>query len=148
MNVVWVKAEKKKDAQKGYVVNYTIYNYTMQERTIGIHAQLPKSCVNLTLFSNPHFVNNMTEDGKVMWEVKGIQPSASLTISFELKGELADTFDANDVYISGINSALVMGADALPGDWGIKGLEITESEEPVPAEEEEAEEEVEDLGDE
>jgi len=148
MNVVWIKTEKKKDAQKGFVVNYTIYNYTMQERTIGLHTQLPKSCVNLTLFSNPYFVNNMTEEGKVMWEVKGIQPSASLTISFELKGEMADTFDPEDVYISGINSALVMGADALPGDWGIKGLEITESDEGVPADDDEAEEEVEDLGDE
>jgi DNA topoisomerase-6 subunit B len=148
MNVVWIKSEKKKDPQKGFIVSYTIYNYTLQERTIGLHAQLPKSCVNLTLFSNPYFINNMTDDGKAMWEVKAIQPSTSLTISFELKGELADTFDADDVYISGINPVFVMGAEALPGDWGIKGLEITESDENVPADEEEEEEEAEDLGDE
>ena len=148
MNVVWIKSEKKKDSQKGFIVNYTIFNYTLQERTIGLHAQLPKNCVNMTLFSNPHFINNMTDDGKVMWEVKGIQPSASLTISFELKGELADTFDAEDVYISGINPVFVMGAEALPGDWGIKGLEITETDENIPADDEEEEEEAEDPGDE
>ncbi|AIZ56664.1 type 2 DNA topoisomerase 6 subunit B [Candidatus Methanoplasma termitum] len=148
MNVVWIKAEKKKDPQKGFVITYTIHNYTTQERTIGLHTHLPKSCANLTLFSNPYFVNNMTDDGKVMWEVKNIQPSTSLTISFELKGELADTFDADDVYISGINPVLVMGAEALPGDWGIKGLEIIESDENIPADDEEEETEAEDLGDE
>jgi DNA topoisomerase-6 subunit B len=148
MNVVWIKGEKKKDSNKGFVINYTIYNYTTQERTVGLHTKLPKECVNLTLFTNPYFVNNMTDDGKVMWEVKGVQPSSSLTVSFELKGEMADTFDIEDVYISGINPVLVMGAEALPGDWGIKGLEITESEENIPADEEENEEEAEDLGDE
>ena len=41
---------------------------------------------------------------------------------------MADTFDPDDVYISGINPVMVMGAEALPGDWGIKGMKITESE--------------------
>ena len=148
MNVVWVESGAKKEGQKTLVVKYTLYNYTMQERNIALHAKLPKECVNLTLFTNPYFINNMTDDGKVMWEVKNLQPSTSLTISFELKGEMADTFDADDVYVSGINPALVMGAEALPGDWGIKGMEIIESDEIVPADEEEEAEEAEDLGDE
>ena len=148
MNVVWVEASAKKDGQKTLVVKYTVYNYTSQERTIGLHTRLPKECVNLTLFTNPYFVNNMTDDGKVMWEIKNIQPVTSVTISFELTGEMADTFDAEDVYVSGINPIAVMGAEALPGDWGIKGLEIIESEENIPVDEEEEAEEVEDLGDE
>ncbi|MCL1810892.1 MAG: DNA topoisomerase VI subunit B [Methanomassiliicoccaceae archaeon] len=147
MNVVWVESGTKKDGQKGVTVNYTLYNYTMQERTVGLHAHLPKECVNLTLFTNPYFIN-MNDEGKTTWEIRGLQPSTSLTISFELKGDFADTFDAEDVYVSGINPVLVMGAEALPGDWGIKGLEIVESDESVPADEEEAAEEVEDLGEE
>ncbi|MCL1979327.1 MAG: DNA topoisomerase VI subunit B [Methanomassiliicoccaceae archaeon] len=147
MNVVWVDSGTKKEGQKTLIVSYTLYNYTTKERTLGLHAHLPKECVNLTLFTNPHFIG-MNDDGKVTWEIRGLQPSASLKISFELKGEMADTYDADDVYVSGINPVLVMGAEALPGDWGIKGLEITESDDGVPADEDESVEEVEDLGDE
>jgi DNA topoisomerase-6 subunit B len=146
MNVVWVEPGMKKEGKKGVIVSYKLYNYTMQERTIRLHAQVPKDCVNLTLFTSPHYID-MNEDGKATWEVRDFKPSSSLTISFELTGDMADTFDAEDVYISGINPILVMGADALPGDWGIKGLEITESE-VVVDEEEENIEEAEDLGEE
>ncbi|MCL2509767.1 MAG: DNA topoisomerase VI subunit B, partial [Methanomassiliicoccaceae archaeon] len=148
MNVVWVESGAKKEGQKTLVVKYTLYNYTMQERSIALHTKVPKECVNLTLFTNPYYINNMTDDGKVMWEVKNLPPSKSITISFELKGEMADTFDADDVFVSGINPALVMGAEALPGDWGIKGMEIIETDEIIPADEEDEAEEAEDLGDE
>ena len=50
---------------------------------------------------------------------------------------MADTFDPDDIYVSGINPVIVMGAEALPGDWGIKGMEITETEEDVPADDSE-----------
>ncbi len=52
---------------------------------------------------------------------------------------MADTYDIDDVYISGVNPVIVMGADALPGDWGIKGLEITETEEEDTSDESEEE---------
>ena len=147
MNVVWVESRAKKEGQRTLSVKYNLHNYTLQERNIGLHAKLPKECVNLTLFTNPHFIS-MNDEGKVTWEIKNLQPSSSLLISFELKGELADTFDADDIYVSGINPVLVMGAEALPGDWGIKGLEIIESDESIPADEDEEIEEAEDLGDE
>ncbi len=147
MNVVWVEPSAKKDGKNARTITYTIYNYTTQERTLRLHAQLPKECVNLTLFTNPNFID-MNDEGKATWEIVSIRPSTQLVISFELKGELADTFDIDDVYISGINPVFVMGADALPGDWGIKGLEVTEANDSIPTEEEEEIEEVEDLGDE
>lgn len=62
---------------------------------------------------------------------------------------MADTFDADDIFFSGLNPAMVMGADQLPGDWGIKGMAITQTDEGDYVEDEEEEsEEVEDLGDE
>jgi DNA topoisomerase-6 subunit B len=62
---------------------------------------------------------------------------------------MADTFDSNDIYYSGLNPVMVMGAELLPGDWGIKGMEITESEDDYVVEDEEEEvTEAEDLGDE
>lgn len=54
---------------------------------------------------------------------------------------MADTFDADDVYVSGINPIRVMGAEALPGDWGIKGMKITESEDDYVPDDEDTEEE-------
>ena len=113
-----------------------------------MHAQLPKEAVNLSLFSHQYFVD-MNEEGKVNWEIKDLEPSKSTTISFELIGDMADTFDADDIFFSGLNPAMVMGADGLPGDWGIKGMEITQTDEADFVEEEEEETvEVEDLGDE
>ncbi len=41
-----------------------------------------------------------------------------------------------ELYVSGINPVDVMGADPLPGDWDVEGLNFTEAE----AEEPEAEE--------
>ena len=59
---------------------------------------------------------------------------------------LPEGIDADDVYFSGLNPAMVMGAEMLPGDWGIKGMEIVETDEGDFADDEEEEEEVEDLG--
>jgi len=148
MNVVWIEptVEKKKNLR---TVKYTIYNYTRSERTLRLHARLPKECVNLTLFSNPDFLD-MNDEGKANWEVKSIPPSENHVVSFELKGELADTFDADDIYFSGLNPTIVMGAEQLPGDWGIKGMEIVQSSEDdlVSDDDEDESMEAEDLGDE
>lgn len=148
MNVVWVEPSVKKKDKKVREITYTIYNYTNMVRTFRLHAQLPKDCVNLTLFSDQRFID-MNDEGKANWEISELQPSTSTTISFELKGDMADTFDADDIYFSGLNPVMVMGAELLPGDWGIKGMEITETDEGDFVDDEEEEEtEVEDLGDE
>lgn len=148
MNVVWIEPVVTKNGKNTRSFKYTIYNYTAHQRNMQLHAQLPKECVNLTLFTNPHFVE-MNEEGKATWEIKDLEPSTHIDLAFELKGELADTFDADDIYISGINPVIVMGAEALPGDWGIKGLEIVESEDDyVQDDSEENGTEDEDLGDE
>lgn len=145
MNVVWVEPAVKKIDKKTRQVTFTIYNYTVQPRTFMLHAHLPKEAVNLTLFGHEHF-KNMNDEGKANWTVEDLQPSEHTVVSFELVGELADTFDADDVYFSGLNPAMVMGAEQLPGDWGIKGMEIVETDDYVADDDEEEKEEVEDLG--
>jgi DNA topoisomerase-6 subunit B len=147
MNVIWVEptVEKKKRSRD---ITYTVFNYTRDVRSMRIHAQVPKESVNLSLYSSLGFVE-MNEDGKVTWELTDIEPSKHVDIKFELTGEMADTFSAGDVYVSGINPVMVMGADALPGDWGIKGMEIKTYESDLLVEEDdEAVEEVENLDDE
>ena len=147
MNVVWVEpsVEKKKRSRN---VTYSVYNYTRDARTMRIHTQLPKEAVNLSLYTSLGFVE-MNEDGKVTWELTDIEPSKHVDITFELTGEMADTFSEDDVYVSGINPVMVMGADALPGDWGIKGMEIrTYESDSLEDDDDEAVEEVEILDDE
>ncbi len=145
MNVVWIEPTIKKVDKKTREVTYTVYNYTNLPRTFMIHAQLPKEAVNLTLFGHELF-KDMNEEGKANWTVEDIQPSEHVTITFELKGDMADTFDADDIYFSGLNPAMVMGADQLPGDWGIKGMEVVMTDDYVEDTYEEEKEEVEDLG--
>lgn len=148
MNVVWIEPKVEKKDKKSRTITYTIYNYTNVPRTFRLHAQLPKEAVNLTLYSHPNFID-INDEGKVNWEVDDLAPSTKTEISFDLNGDMAETFNEDDIYFSGLNPAMVMGAEALPGDWGIKGMEIIQSDEDYVTEEEEEENtEVEDLGDE
>ena len=148
MNVVWIEPTVKKEKKKR-TITYTIYNYTTKERSMCLHAQLPKEAVNLTLFSNEYFTE-MNDEGKTTWTLNDIPPAKHIDVMFELTGEMADVFSPDDVYVSGINPVIVMGADQLPGDWGIKGMEITEMDSDYVEDDTDAEavEEVEDLGDE
>jgi DNA topoisomerase-6 subunit B len=143
MNVVWVEPKSSYDPKKKIKsIVYNVYNYTRSERSFRLHAILPKEAVNETMLSK-HFMS-MNEEGKANWEVLNVQPFSTAMISFDLTGDLADTFSESDVYLSGVNPTLVMGADQLPGDWGIKGMEITESETDAA---DDAEEEEDDYGD-
>ncbi|MBR4181768.1 MAG: DNA topoisomerase VI subunit B [Candidatus Methanomethylophilaceae archaeon] len=150
MNVVWVEPSVKKDGKTKRTFTYTVYNYTNTVRTFRLHAQLPKECLkDLSLYSSPYFLD-INDEGKANWEIREIQPSTNVTVSFDLTGDMADTFDADDIYFSGLNPVMVMGAEMLPGDWGIKGMEIVESADDYVTEddEKEEEEEEEDLDDE
>ncbi len=149
MNVVWIEPSVKKDGKQKRTFTYKVYNYTSIPRTFRLHAHLPKECIkDLSIYSSPFFLD-INEEGKANWEIRDIQPSASVTVEFVLTGEMAETFDADDIYFSGLNPVMVMGAEMLPGDWGIKGMEIIETEEDIREEEEESEmTEEEDLDDE
>ncbi|MBR4504841.1 MAG: DNA topoisomerase VI subunit B [Candidatus Methanomethylophilaceae archaeon] len=148
MNVVWVEPSMKKESKKRSIT-YTVYNYTSTVRTFRLHAQLPKeSLKDLSIYTSPYFLD-INDEGKANWEIRDIQPSAHVEVSFDLVGDMADTFDPDDIYFSGLNPVMVMGAEMLPGDWGIKGMEIIESaDDYVVDDEEEKEEEEEDLDDE
>lgn len=143
MNVVWIEPSLEKLNKNDRRCTYTIYNYTNNVRNFGLHTHVPKDSVNLALFTDPCF-RELDDIGRAFWEIKDLQPSTSTVITFELNGEMADTFSNDDIYISGINPTIIMGAEPLPGDWGIKGIEITEEEDTIEddvSEEEDEEEE-------
>ncbi len=144
MNVVWI--EPKSAVENGGLreVSYSIYNYTTAPKSFMLHSILPKSCLNETVLD--HRLQEVKEDGKATWEIKDLAPSDSTEIRFQLDGELSDVFEESDIFVSGLNMAMIMGADPLPGDWGIKGMEISESD-AQPEEEDEDEEQEEVLND-
>ena len=49
-----------------------------------------------------------------------------MEISFYLNGLDQEAYEENEIYSSGINPVSVIGAEPLPGDWDVKGLNITE----------------------
>lgn len=138
MNVVWVEptAEKADGLRR---IAFTVYNYTSKARTLMLHTQLPLESVDrAALKQDPRF-GGINDEGKCQWTVADLASATSVQVTFTLSGDLADTYDPDDVFVSGINPLLVMGAEALPGDWGIKGLAITESDDDLPAEDDEEE---------
>ncbi len=133
MNVVWVEPARAKE-NGTWRISYTVYNYTDKVRTFMLHVQLPPECPSKDLKDSALF-DSTNSDGKTQWLIGDLQPAMSVQIVFTLTGDLADTFDPDDVYVSGISPLVVMGAEALPGDWGIKGLAITEKDEAPPEDE-------------
>ncbi|MCQ2053263.1 MAG: DNA topoisomerase VI subunit B [archaeon] len=125
MNVVWIEPTVVTSKKNNRSVSLTIYNYTTKDRSICLHAQLPKEAVDLTLFSS-EFFTDMNDEGKTTWTINNIPASKSVTVEFKLSGRMSDMFSADDVYVSGIDPSMVVGADQLPGDWGIKGMDIVE----------------------
>ncbi|MCQ2086103.1 MAG: DNA topoisomerase VI subunit B [archaeon] len=123
MNVVWVESSAVTN-KKNKVITYGIYNYTNTEKSLCIHTRAPKNSVNSTLFQSPYFTE-ISEDGKITWTIGNIPPAKYVEISFELEGKTTGISPESDVYVSGINSLIVIGAEQLPGDWNIKETKIT-----------------------
>lgn len=125
MNVLWIEPTVVTSKKNNHNVSLTIYNYTTKDRSICLHARLPREAVDITLFSS-EFFTDINDEGKTTWTIDNIPASKSVTIEFKLSGNMSDMFSADDIYVSGINPSMVVGADQLPGDWGIKGMDIVE----------------------
>ncbi len=72
-----------------------------------------------------------------MWELKRIPSTQKATLTVELQGLDKDAYDENDLYCSGIDQERVVGAEPLPGDWGIRAPVIETVEEKAEPEEDE-----------
>ena len=143
MNVVWVHPTEESQ-KKMRRINYTIYNYTGVPRSFRLHMQLPKEAVNDTI-KGKHFIE-INDEGKATWEVIELAPASNVVIQFDLLGDMCDVFSMEEVYISGLNPVIIMGAEPLPGDWGIKGMEITEYGDELDGDDDADDDEVEEEG--
>ena len=137
MNVVWIDDDV--TFEKGrHKVRVTIYNYTPHGQRLNIHMVLPKGAFDYQGLAI--FPKDARDDGKTSWELKTIPSTGKVEISFYLNGLDQEAYEENEIYSSGINPISVIGADPLPGDWDVKGLNITEVA-PVEADKQDSEEE-------
>ncbi|UCE91184.1 MAG: DNA topoisomerase VI subunit B [Methanobacteriota archaeon] len=131
MNVVWVEDGVTFDKKKHHV-SVKLYNYTPKSQRLHVHMVLPyDGVVGKSLSLEPAEVRN---GGKVTWDVKRIASTEVFELSFDMKGLDKDEYDENELYVSGIDPASVIGADVLPGDWDLEHVKITE-EKPAEADE-------------
>lgn len=136
MNVVWIDDAVSFD-KKHHRVRVSIYNYTPQSQKFNLHMVLPPGSFDYKGLQ--FFPTEVREDGKVSWELPKIASTERLDINFSLNGLNKEDYDENEIYASGINPIFIIGAEPLPGDWDVKGMQITESEEAPVAEEEDDE---------
>jgi DNA topoisomerase-6 subunit B len=150
MNVVWIDDTVVYE-KKRHRIKVDIYNYTPRQMRFNLHAVVPASATAL-LRSEPRPVE-VKEDGKITWELKPIRSTEKSTVSLELEGIEPELYDENELYASGIDPSMIIGADPLPGDWDVARLKVTEvpaEVAPTPEEEEEEvdyDEQTEALGD-
>jgi DNA topoisomerase-6 subunit B len=132
MNVVWVDDEVKYDKKKHHVL-VKIYNYTPKTQSFHLHMLVPYDKVDQkTLALQPIEVR---EGNKVTWDIKRIASTGIFELKFELAGLAQEQYTDNEVYVSGIDAASVIGVEVLPGDWDLEHLKITEEGPEEPAEE-------------
>ncbi len=130
MNVVYIEDGVEFDAKKKIARGFVrIRNYTAKKQSMKLHALVPAERISAgSVTPSP---TELTADGKLTWDILKIQPLEIMELHFELKGLEKDDYTENEIYISDINPATVIGAEQLPGDWGIKTFEF-ETEEPEP----------------
>ena len=135
MNVVWI--DDAVTFEKGrHRVRVSIYNYTPQAQKFNLHMVLPPGSFDYKGLQ--FFPTEVRDDGKASWDLPKIASTERFDLNFALTGLNKDDYDENEIYSSGINPIFIIGAEPMPGDWDVKGLQITQSEEaPVPEDEEE-----------
>ncbi|MDH4123232.1 MAG: DNA topoisomerase VI subunit B [Thermoplasmata archaeon] len=138
MNIVWVD-DKIEFEKKKHKVEINVYNYTPANRSMELIIVLPNNGAKLTK-AKPEPV--IEKEGQVLlWPIKKLSSTESAKINFELSGLDKDSYDENEIYVTGIDPLYIIGAEPLPGDWDIEKLIMTET----PQEEEGAEEEEEEA---
>src|SRR5437899_7521939 len=137
MGVVWVDEEIAYDKkQKQHTVTLNVHNFTAAGKKLNLHLLLPRGIAPKSIDPKPAEVR---DDGKITWELKRIDSVAKASITFVLEGLDEAEYDESDIYVSGINPGLVIGAEPLPGDWELNYAEFEGEEAPAAEPEEEGE---------
>ncbi|MBU0684545.1 MAG: DNA topoisomerase VI subunit B [Thermoplasmatota archaeon] len=135
MNVVWIEDGVKFEKGRHHI-SVKIYNYTPKSQSFHLHILAPYDKIDQkTLKEKPIEIR---ENNKLTWDIKRIASTGIYELTFDLHGLPQEQYDENELYVSGIDAASVIGAEVLPGDWDLEHLKITEEgglEEPEEGEE-------------
>ncbi len=130
MNVLWIDDEDAFEKNRHHVT-IRIYNYTPKSQSFHLHAVVPFDKIDQrTLKVQPMEVR---DGNKVTWDVKRIASTDIFELKFDLHGVPQEQYE-NEVYVSGIDPASVIGVEVLPGDWDLEHVKITEEPGPEAAE--------------
>jgi DNA topoisomerase-6 subunit B len=128
MNVIYVEDSVDYDARRKMATGtIRIRNYTSKKQTFKLHALVPS--VNIDIKSIVPQPGEITEDGKISWDISKLQTLETVEIRLPIRDVEKDDYTENEIYVSEINPAMVIGAEPLPGDWGIKTFEFEEEKE-------------------
>ena len=132
MNVVWIDEEVKFEKNRHHI-SVKIYNYTPKSQSLHLHMLVPYDKIDpKTMKEKPI---EMRDGNKVTWEIKRLSSTEIFELTYDLHGVPQEQYDENEVYVSGIDPASVIGVEVLPGDWDLEHLKITEEGEPEATEE-------------
>jgi DNA topoisomerase-6 subunit B len=122
MNVVWIDDDVVFEKNRHHV-SVKIYNYTPKTQSFHLHMLVPFDKIDQkTLKEKPMEVR---ENNKLTWDVKRLGSTEIFELTFDLHGLHQEQYD-NEVYVSGIDPASVIGVEVLPGDWDLEHIKITE----------------------
>src|SRR2546428_979625 len=137
MGVVWIDDTIAYDKKRRrHAVTINVHNFTDAGKKLNVHLLLPRGIDAKDFDPKPAEVR---DDGKITWELKRIDSVQRATISFALEGLDEAEYDESEIFVSGINPGLVIGAEPLPGDWELNYADFEDEEGPAPAAEEEGE---------
>ncbi|MEM3049897.1 MAG: DNA topoisomerase VI subunit B [Thermoplasmata archaeon] len=132
MNVVWIDDEVVFEKGRHHI-SVKIYNYTPKSQSFHLHMRVPYDKIDQrTLKEKPIEVR---EGNKLTWDIRRLASTEVYELAFDLHGVPQEQYDENEVYVSGIDPASVIGVEVLPGDWDLEHLKITEEGPPEEAEE-------------
>jgi DNA topoisomerase-6 subunit B len=123
MNVVWID-DSVTFEKKRHHVSVKIFNYTPKSQGLHLHMLIPYDKIDQkSLKIQPIEVR---EGNKVTWDIKRISSTEVYELAFDMTGIPQEQYDDNEVYVSHIDAASVIGVEVLPGDWDLEHLKITE----------------------
>ncbi|MEE9236565.1 MAG: DNA topoisomerase VI subunit B [Thermoplasmata archaeon] len=126
MNVVWIH-ERVVYEKRRHRTTIEVYNYTPTSKRFTLHAIVPLEALDSSSLSPKP--SEIKPDGRIAWRLPRISATGSTTITYDLQGLDEGDYSEVELYVSGISSAQVVGADSLPGDWDLGVEEFQEEEE-------------------
>jgi DNA topoisomerase-6 subunit B len=134
MGVVWIDEAVAYDKKaKRHTVTINVHNFTSAGKKLNVHVLLPRGVAATSFDPKP---SDVRDDGKITWELKRIDSVQQAAVAFSIDGLDEAEYDESEIYVSGINPGLVIGAEPLPGDWELNYAEFEAEEAPAEAEDE------------